>query len=91
MVTVEAAAVGTPTVGTDGAGVADWMEAYKAGIVVPAGEVAPLADAILRALQDPELLARCSAAGLQMSADFTLDRVAKQLVALFEQAQRSTD
>ncbi|CAG0994015.1 partial Putative teichuronic acid biosynthesis glycosyltransferase TuaC, partial [Rhodocyclaceae bacterium] len=87
MVTVEAAAVGTPTVGTDGAGIAAWMERYGAGAVVPAGRAAPLADAIIFALKDPARLAAWSAAGREMIAEFTLDRVATQLVALFEHAR----
>lgn len=87
MVTVEAAAVGTPTVGTDGAGIAAWMERYGAGAVVPAGRAAPLADAIIFALKDPARLAAWSAAGREMIAEFTLDRVAAQLVALFEHAR----
>lgn len=89
MVTVEAAAVGTPTVGTDGAGIAAWMERYGAGTVVPAGRAAPLADAIIFALKDPARLAAWSAAGREMIAEFTLDRVAAQLVALFEHARGS--
>jgi glycosyltransferase involved in cell wall biosynthesis len=39
MVTVEAAAVGTPTITSDGAGIADWVERLQAGLVVPAGDV----------------------------------------------------
>ena len=87
MVTVEAAAIGTPTICTDGAGIAAWMERYSAGAVVPAGQVAPLADAIIFALKDPARLAAWSAAGREMIAEFTLDRVAAQLVALFEHAR----
>jgi glycosyltransferase involved in cell wall biosynthesis len=87
MVTVEAAAVGTPTIGTDGAGIADWLERFGAGAVVPSGAAAPLADAIIRAFEDPYRLAAYSAAGYGMIADFTLDHVAAQLVSLFERVQ----
>jgi glycosyltransferase involved in cell wall biosynthesis len=84
MVTVEAAAVGTPTVCGDGAGIAGWLERYGAGAVVPAGDAAAMADATISALANPAQLAAWSEAGLKMTADFTLDRVAGQLVALFE-------
>lgn len=88
MVTVEAAAVGTPTICTDGAGIADWLMKFGAGPVVPAGEVGPMADGILFALCDPARLAEYSAGSRRMIADFTLDRVAGQLVSLFEDACR---
>jgi len=88
MVTVEAAAVGTPTICGDGAGIAGWLKRYQAGLVVPSGEVAPLADAILAALADPARLAAWSAAGRAMSADFTLECVAAQLVDLFDFARK---
>jgi glycosyltransferase involved in cell wall biosynthesis len=86
MVTVEAAGVGTPTVGTDGAGISDWMERFGAGIVVPAGQVPPLADAIISTFGDPVRLAAYGAAGRRMIADFTLGRIAGLLLGLFERA-----
>ena len=89
MVTVEAAAVGTPTLGSERAGIADWMRRYAAGMVVPAGEVGSLADAIIRALGDPPALAAMSRAGREMAAEFALDRIAGQLESLFEEARRS--
>jgi len=89
MVSVEAAAIGTPTLGSDRAGIADWMRRYAAGIVVPSGEVRSLADAIIRALGDPAALAAMSRAGREMAAEFALDRIAGQLESLFEEARRS--
>jgi glycosyltransferase involved in cell wall biosynthesis len=86
MVTVEAAAVGTPTICTDGCGIAAWIAQFGAGAVVPAAQAAPLADATIRALQDPALLSAYSAACRRMIADFTLDRVGQQLVSLFDAA-----
>lgn len=86
MVTVEAAAVGTPTICTDGCGIAHWIRGFGAGAVVPAGEAAPLADATIRALQDSALLSAYSASSRRMTADFALDRVAQQLISLFEDA-----
>ena len=89
MVTVEAAAVGTPTVGSDLAGIADWIARFSAGSVVPAGAAAELADAIIRALGDPQRLAGQSLAGRGMAAEFGLERIAGQLESLFEEARRA--
>ena len=44
MATVEAAAVGTPSVCSDGAGIVDWIRRYDAGVVVPRTQIAPLGD-----------------------------------------------
>lgn len=88
MVTVEAAAVGTPTVCSNGCGIAGWIARYGAGPVVQAGQAAPIADAIIRALQDPARLSAYAAASREMVAEFSLDRVAQQLGALFEDAVR---
>ena len=82
MVTVEAAAVGTPTIGTDGAGIAHWIERCGAGQVVPHSQVDPLADAILGALQEPGRIRLWSLALPAMAEEFALERIADSLVAL---------
>jgi glycosyltransferase involved in cell wall biosynthesis len=82
MVTVEAAAVGTPTVTSDGAGIADWVSRYGAGTVVRKGEVAPLADAIIRALRSPENLSRWGSQGRFMADEFLLERIAPAMLRL---------
>jgi len=79
MVTVEAAAVGTPTVTSDGAGVADWLARFDAGAVVPAWEEAPLGDAIILALLDATLRAGWSQACDRLVEEFSLDRIAAAL------------
>jgi glycosyltransferase involved in cell wall biosynthesis len=86
MATVEAAAVGTPTIGTDGAGIAAWMERFDAGPVVRAGEEGPLAAAIIRAFQQPSRLADWSRASSRMSEEFSLERIAASLRALMRTA-----
>ena len=88
MVTVEAAAVGTPTICTNGCGIAAWIAKCGAGAVVPAGEAVPMADATIRALQNRTLLSAYGASSRRMIADFALDRVAQQLISLFEDARR---
>jgi glycosyltransferase involved in cell wall biosynthesis len=82
MVTVEAAAVGTPTVTSDGAGVADWLARFDAGAVVPAYDAPALGDAIIRALLDPGLRARWQAGCQAMVEEFSLDRIAAALERL---------
>lgn len=86
MVTVEAAAVGTPTITTSAAGIAAWIERSSAGAVVPAGEEGPLADAIIAALLQPNRLLEWSSAAIAMSREFTLENVAGQLVEILHQA-----
>jgi glycosyltransferase involved in cell wall biosynthesis len=82
MVTVEAAAVGTPSVSSDGAGISDWLLRHDAGAVVPAGDTSALAAAVIAALRDPQRLARWRANGLAMAREFDLERIARELSRL---------
>lgn len=86
MVTVEAGTVGTPTITTSGAGIASWVERFHAGSVVPAGEAAPLADAIIKLLSEPRCLSECSAAAINLAGEFAPDRVARELLAILQSA-----
>jgi len=87
MATVEAAAVGTPTITSDGAGIADWVQRYGAGAVVAAGEIEALADAIIRALDDRATLARWAQGAQTMAEEFALERIAGQLQQLLGPAR----
>ena len=80
MVVVEAAAVGTPAVCSDGAGIAAWIQRRAAGIVVPCGEVQLLANAIISALQDCDTTSRWSLAAVSMSREFSLETISGQLL-----------
>lgn len=82
MVTVEAAAVGTPSVTSDAAGIAHWIGSRGAGAVVAAGDAAALSAAVVRALTDAPLRERWARAGVAMAREFSLDRIAGELVAL---------
>jgi phosphatidylinositol alpha-mannosyltransferase len=82
MVTVEAAAVGTPTVTSDGAGVADWVHRLQAGLVVPVGDVNALTQALITALQSRELRLTWQIRSRSMAPDFSLERIASELLAL---------
>lgn len=82
MVVVEAAAVGVPTITSDGAGIASWVEEFEAGKVVPAGNVAALADAIIDFFQNPQTGITWSKHCAALSENFIMDRIAENLVAL---------
>ncbi len=83
MVTVEAAAVGTPSITSDGAGIAHWVRQYNAGCVVPRGDVSELADAIIAALQSSETRLRWSESCVDLAKEFSVERVARMLVECF--------
>lgn len=82
MVTVEAAAVGTPTVTSNGAGVADWVERLGCGLVVQARDAEALGSAVIDALSDRDRLltwqVRCST----MAPDFEVTRIADGLIGM---------
>ena len=82
MVTVEAAAVGTPTVTSDGAGISDWVSRFEAGAVVPAGDVEALRAAVIAALRDPVLRLTWQGRSRIMAGDFSLDKIAAGLLDL---------
>jgi len=84
MVTVEAASAGTPTVTSDAAGIEHWVRRYDAGKVVPRANVTALADAIIVALQSPEMRARWAVSCLELAKEFSVDRVARMLVECFD-------
>lgn len=86
MVTVEAAAVGTPTVTSEGAGIADWVRRLQAGLVVPVGDVSALAQALITALQSSELRLTWQERSRSMAPDFSLDRIASLLLALLPES-----
>lgn len=88
MVTVEAAAVGTPSICADGAGITAWISSYNSGVVVPANESQPLADAIIYLLNNSNKLNSMRRNCIEMADEFTLDNVATQLVGLFKETIR---
>jgi len=83
MVTVDAAAVGTPTVCSDAAGVSDWILRHDCGLVYPAGDVPALERAVIEALAQPERLETWSGRCREMIADFTAEAVFRRLQDLF--------
>lgn len=62
LVVAEAAAEGVPAIVSDRCGAAEWVSDGVDGLVVPAGRLEPLTDAIRRIGHDPELARRLGAA-----------------------------
>jgi glycosyltransferase involved in cell wall biosynthesis len=89
MVTVDAAAVGTPTVCSDAAGIADWVLRHDCGLVYAAGDAQALERAVIDALAQPERLAAWGARCRGMIADFTAESVFLRLADLFARTLHS--
>ena len=82
MVTVEAAAVGTPTITSNGAGIAAWIETYGCGQVVPVANQDALADAIIAYFKNTASPVHQSEKCAALAQQFSLDRIADKLLAL---------
>lgn len=89
MVALEAAAAGTPLVVADVGGLREFVEHGITGLRFSAGDVAGLADAVTSVLRD-EVLARRLArqARAVLERDYAWPRVAGQVVATYQRAQR---
>lgn len=82
---VEAMACGIPLVSTDGGALAEVVA--DAGAVVPAGDVAALADAIANLLRSPERAAALGKKGRErVEAHFSWAVCARQMTALYQRA-----
>jgi glycosyltransferase involved in cell wall biosynthesis len=83
----EAAAAGLPIVTTDGVGAAgDLIRDGETGRVVPQGDAAALAAAILDFLQSPEAAAACGRRAREQAGAFTIERMADAFGRAFELA-----
>lgn len=80
---LEAMACGTPVVSTDCGGVLDYAENGVNCLVVPPANSQSMADAIRKLLEDSDLAARLSVAGLQTSHLFTWDAMVLRLEVLW--------
>jgi glycosyltransferase involved in cell wall biosynthesis len=82
-VVVEAAAVGTPPVVTRTTGVSDYVAAAEAGRVVDPRSGAAIAEALVELLSDPAAWAACSQRALALAPEFSSERIAGELLALY--------
>jgi glycosyltransferase involved in cell wall biosynthesis len=86
-VLVEAMAAGAPVVATNVSGIPELVEHEINGLLVEPDQPAALADALTRLHGDPQLADRLTAAArTTVQERFDGDRLARQLVALFEEA-----
>jgi alpha-1,3-rhamnosyl/mannosyltransferase len=81
---LEAMAFGAPVVCADAASLPDVVG--DAALLFPAGNVAALAAALSRVLDDPALRERLSRAGREHAAQFTWERTAVATVAVYREA-----
>jgi glycosyltransferase involved in cell wall biosynthesis len=85
---VESLAVGTPVISTDIGGVAEVVRDGENGLLVRAGDVDALADAIRGYLGDPALQERLRAAARASLGAFTADTAYGELEAILRGAMR---
>ncbi|HZO33699.1 MAG TPA: glycosyltransferase [Gaiellaceae bacterium] len=82
---LQALGAGVPAVVYDVGGLAEPVQAYGAGSVVPAGDVEALASAVAELLGSAEHLAAARAGAERARAELTWDRAAAQHVALYRE------
>lgn len=86
LVYLEASAAGLPVVGTRDCGAEDAIRHDETGFLVAQGDVAGLAEALIRLLRDPELRHRLGAAGQKFAAQHTWEAAARQVLSCYEWA-----
>lgn len=84
MVPAEAMAAGVPVIATDVGAVDEVLEDHRAGILIPPGDPAAIADAVRALLQDPARRAASSAAARASANRFRWERVAESHNAFLE-------
>ena len=85
-VVLEAMAAGLPVVATDSSGVDSLVETGVNGIVVPRGDAAAFGDALVALASDAALRERFGRASLQRVANFSIDSMVDQTLALYADA-----
>lgn len=82
-VVLEGMAAGVPVIATAGGGPAELITSGVDGILTTPGEVGGLAAALRRLHDDPDLRAKLARAAQQRSREFTPERTAQQLLAVY--------
>jgi glycosyltransferase involved in cell wall biosynthesis len=83
---IEAAASGVPTVCFDDSGAAETVLDGVTGSLVPAGDEAAFAAAILRYLRDPAILSKAQSAARTGAARFDAPRIAEEMLRVIRRA-----
>ncbi|MBK9713071.1 MAG: glycosyltransferase [Kouleothrix sp.] len=89
-VVIEAAAVGTASVISDGAGAAELVGRYGCGLITPAGDGAALGQAIGRLLASRRALSDFGANALALARDCSAAAVAQGLARIYADAARGS-
>jgi glycosyltransferase involved in cell wall biosynthesis len=79
-VLIDAMAAGLPVIATDVGNVAALLDGGRLGRIVPAGDPAAIARAVIGLTSDPDEADRLAGAGLDFAADHTIDAQAARLV-----------
>lgn len=89
-VVLEGMVAGKPVVATRGGGVPEIVVDGETGILVPMGDSTAMAEAIIRLLGDPERAQAMGEAGRQRAlTEFTIDKTARQIEAVYDQILRT--
>lgn len=83
---MEAMAAGLPAVATQVGGVPDLLLHQRTGLLVPADQPEPLAEALIRLLGDAQLRQSFSEAARQHIQQFSIDRMADRYLELWRRA-----
>ena len=84
-VVVEAMSQGKAVIGTTPGGHADMIVDRETGLLVPAGDVAALADAMRSLISDPDFRKRLGEAARERAQIFTAERTIPRIEQLYEQ------
>ena len=84
IVLIEAMAAGTPVVASDLEAFRRVLEDGRAGVLVPVGASARLADALADLLRDPDRRAELAAAGREAVKPYDWSHVTRQIVEVYE-------
>lgn len=88
---LEAMSLGKAIVSTEVGGIAEWLSQGENALIVPAENSAALARALVRCLEEPELVATLGAkARRTFLENFSLDRLGKTFARLIQQVRRKS-
>jgi len=83
---LEALASGVPVVSTDVGGINHVVTHERTALLIPPGDPAAMASALLRLIDDPELAGRLRANGLADVEQYTWPNVREQLFSIYRSA-----
>ena len=90
-VVIEAGAVGTPVCASDAGGVKEIVTSGLSGLLFSPKDPIKMADAIIRMAGDPGLRLKCAEnLRKKVEENFTVDKMARQTLAVYEEALRTS-